>query len=127
MMIELANRYEEGYISLKEISEKQNISKKYLEQIIPLLNKDNLLTTNRGHMGGYRLSKAPEEITVMEIIESAEGSLKPVSCMEVSPNECTRCTECLTLPIYEGLYTIVNDYLSKITLKDVVDGKVPRP
>lgn len=121
MMIDLARHYNEGFIALKDISVRQNISKKYLEQIIPFLNRGNLLNANKGHMGGYRLAKAPSEITVREILESAEGSLAPVCCMEHSPNLCGKCDGCLTLPVYEGLYQVILDYLDGITLQDVID------
>lgn len=120
MMIDLAQHYNEGFIALKDISARQNISKKYLEQIIPFLNRGNLLNANKGHMGGYQLAKAPSEITVREILESAEGSLAPVSCMENSPNICEKCGSCLTLPVYEGLYHVILDYLNGITLQDVI-------
>lgn len=123
MMIDLAQHYNEGFIALKDISVRQNISKKYLEQIIPFLNRGNLLNANKGHMGGYRLAKAPSEITVREILESAEGSLAPVSCMENSPNLCGKCDGCPTLPVYEGLYRVILDYLDGITLQDVIDGQ----
>lgn len=120
MMIDLAQHYNEGFIALKDISARQNISKKYLEQIIPFLNRSNLLNANKGHMGGYQLAKAPSEITVREILESAEGSLAPVSCMENSPNLCEKCGSCLTLPVYEGLYHVILDYLNGITLQDII-------
>ena len=81
MMIDLAQHYNDGFITLKDISERQDISKKYLEQIIPLLNRSNLLQSNKGHMGGYKLSRTPAEITVREILESAEGSLTLVSSL----------------------------------------------
>lgn len=123
MMIDLAQHYNEGYIALKDISVRQDISKKYLEQIIPFLNRGNLLNANKGHMGGYRLAKAPSEITVREILESAEGSLAPVSCMDNFPNLCERCDSCLTLPVYEGLYRVILDYLNGITLQDILDGQ----
>ena len=122
MMIDLAQHYGEGFIALKDISERQDISKKYLEQIIPFLNRSGLLLTNRGHMGGYKLAKDPEEITVYDILVSAEGSLAPVSCMESDPNTCDKCDFCLTLPVYTGLYKVVTDYLSNITLHDIITG-----
>ncbi|MCD8308475.1 MAG: RrF2 family transcriptional regulator [Clostridia bacterium] len=122
MMVDLAQHYSEGYIALKDISKRQDISKKYLEQIIPFLNRSGLLITNRGHMGGYKLAKAPCEITVKDIIESAEGNLAPVNCMENCPNECPRCADCLTLPVYTGLYKVINSYLNGITLQDIISG-----
>lgn len=124
MMIDLAQHYNDGFITLKDISERQDISKKYLEQIIPLLNRSNLLQSNKGHMGGYKLSRTPAEITVREILESAEGSLTPVSCMDNSPNLCEKCGECITLPIYEGLYDIVIKYFDSITLEDIINRQV---
>lgn len=120
MMIDLAQHYGEGFIALKDISERQGISKKYLEQIIPFLNRSGLLLTNRGHMGGYQLAKRPNEITVGDVLVSAEGNLAPVSCMENDPNLCEKCSFCLTLPIYQGLYKVTTDYLSGITLQDVI-------
>lgn len=123
MMIDLAQHYNEGYIALKDISARQNISKKYLEQIIPFLNRSSLLNANKGHMGGYQLAKHPSEITVKEILESAEGSLTPVSCMDNNPNLCENCNNCLTLPIYEGLYNIISNYLNGITLQDVINNQ----
>lgn len=121
MMIDLAQHYNEGFIALKDISARQDISKKYLEQIIPFLNRSGLLLANKGHMGGYQLSKPPCEISVREILESAEGSLAPVSCMDNCPNICEKAEDCLTLPIYQGLYDVILDYLNGINLQDVID------
>ena len=121
-MIDLAQHYNDGFIALKDISARQNISKKYLEQIIPFLSRSNLLNSNKGHMGGYQLAKQPSEITVREILESAEGTLSPVSCMDNTPNLCENSANCITLPIYEGLYKIITDYLDGITLQDVIDN-----
>lgn len=121
LMLDLALHYEEDFVSLKDISIRQNISKKYLEQIVPFLSRGNLLVANRGHMGGYRLSKPVDKITVGEILKCAEGNMYPVSCMENSPNVCPYNSECMTLPIWEGLYKVVNDYLDSITLKDVLE------
>lgn len=123
MMIDLAQHYDEGFISLKDISARQNISKKYLEQIIPFLNRSRLLHSNKGHMGGYKLAKHPSEMTVREILESAEGSLTPVSCMDNVPNQCENCEGCITLPVYEGLYDAILHYLNSVTLQDVIAGR----
>jgi len=123
MMIDLARHYNEGFIALKDISARQKISKKYLEQIIPFLNRNNLLNANKGHMGGYQLARHPSEITVREILESAEGSLTPVSCMDNTPNLCENCDGCMTLPIYEGLYDVIIQYLNGITLQDVINNQ----
>lgn len=124
LMIDLAQHYNDGFVALKDISEREDISKKYLEQIIPFLTRSHLLIANKGHMGGYKLSREPFQITVREILESAEGSLFPVSCMENNPNQCPNCRECLTLPIYEGLYDVVLQYLNSITLEDIITRQV---
>lgn len=123
MMIDLAQHYNEGFIALKDISTRQNISKKYLEQIVPFLNRSNLLNANKGHMGGYQLSRQPSDITVREILECAEGSLTPVSCMDNTPNNCENFEECLTLPIYNGLYDVIVKYLDGITLLNIIDNQ----
>ena len=120
MMIDLAQHYNEGFIALKDISARQNISKKYLEQIIPFFNRSNLLLANKGHMGGYQLAKHPSQITVREILESAEGGLAPVSCMDHVPNRCENACHCIALPVYQGLYKVILDYLNGITLADVI-------
>ena len=123
LMIDLAQNRGNGFIALKDISTRQEISKKYLEQIIPLLNRSNLLTANKGHMGGYQLAKDPDMITVKDIILSTEGSLSTVSCMQDDPNRCKKCDTCLTLPIYEGLSKVLSDYLESITLADIIRPK----
>ena len=121
MMIDLAQHYKEGFIALKDISKRQNISKKYLEQIIPFLNRNNLLISNKGHMGGYQLAKHPSEITVREILESAEGSLTPVNCIGNHP--CENQADCIAFPVYQGLYDVIIQYLDGITLQDVIDNQ----
>ena len=121
MAVDLAQHYNDGFIALKDVSARQDISKKYLEQIIPFLIRSGILATNRGHMGGYKLAKPPAEITVKDVIVSAEGSLAPVSCMEGEVNDCPRRAQCLTLPIYTGLYKVIDEYLSSITLQDIID------
>ncbi|MCQ2554463.1 MAG: Rrf2 family transcriptional regulator [Clostridia bacterium] len=121
MMLDLAENAGDGYVSLKDIASRQGISKKYLEQIIPLLNHAGLLSTARGHQGGYRLSKAPENYTIGEIVRSTEGGFAPVSCLEDNHEECPRKGECATLPVWMGLQKVVDDYLDGITLKEILD------
>ena len=123
MLIELAEQKENGFISLKEIAEKQNISKKYLEQIISILNRSGILMTNRGYQGGYKLAKDPSKITIAEILRNTEGSLAPVACLEQNPNQCSRCNECITLPVWIGLEKVVKEYLEGITLQNVIDNR----
>ena len=120
MMADLALHSGDGVVALKDVAERQGISKKYLEQIVPLLNRAQLLRTNRGYKGGYTLSKDPSEYTVGEILRVTEGDLAPVSCLQ-SGSVCARRAECATLHIWDGLYKLVNDYFDNISLKDVVD------
>ncbi|MBS7370311.1 MAG: Rrf2 family transcriptional regulator [Oscillospiraceae bacterium] len=123
LLLDLAEHKDEGYVALKDIAERQGISKKYLEQIVPLLNKAELLRTNRGYQGGYSLAKEPDKYTVGEILRVTEGNLFPVACLQFEPNSCPRCDGCMTLPIWEGLYKTISDYLDGITLKDILEQK----
>ncbi|MBP3484331.1 MAG: Rrf2 family transcriptional regulator [Oscillospiraceae bacterium] len=123
MMLDLAENQKDGYVALKDIAQRQDISKKYLEQILPALNRAELLLTSRGFQGGYRLKRAPEYYSVGEILRATEGSLAPVACLENKPNRCPRCGECVTLPVWEGLEKVICDYLDGISLKDILDSK----
>lgn len=121
MMLDLAEHQNDGFVALKDIAERQNISKKYLEQIVPILNKADVLRTTRGFQGGYRLAKSPDSYTVGEILRLTEGSLAPVACLEHDPIECSRSVGCATLPVWQGLYRVINEYLDGITLQDILD------
>ena len=121
MMLDLAQHQQEGFITLKSIAERQNVSKKYLEQIVPLLNNARMLKTNRGYQGGYILAKSPDQYTVGEILRITEGSLTPVACLDDIPHLCERSGECPTLNIWQGLNKVIMDYLDGITLQDVLD------
>lgn len=121
MLLDLALHQNDGFIALKDIAERQDISKKYLEQIVPMLNKSGLLKTNRGFQGGYMLSKNPSEYNVGDILRLTEGNLAPVSCLEYEGNDCQRAGECMTLFVWEGLYKTVTEYLDNITLQDIID------
>lgn len=126
MLIDLAEHKENGYISLKDIAKRQQISKKYLEQIIPIFNHTGMLLTNRGAQGGYKLARKPEQYTVAEILRLTEGSIAPVACLDQEPNECERSADCVTLPIWQGLYEVITDYLEGITLQDILDKEQTR-
>ena len=123
MMLDLAENQGDGYVSLKDIAARQDISKKYLEQIIPVLNRAGLLQTTRGVQGGYRLTRRPEEYTVLDILSATETGLAAVACLEQDANPCARCCDCLTLPVWQGLDKVVKDYLAGITLQDVLDRR----
>lgn len=121
MLLDLAENQDNGFVSLKDIAQRQDISKKYLEQIVALLNKPDILKTNRGYQGGYRLAKKPEAYTVGDILRITEGGLEPVSCLEQDPIECSRCDSCATLQIWQGLSRVINEYLDSVTLQDILD------
>lgn len=121
MLIELAGKKEEGFIALKEIAARQGISKKYLEQIVPIMNNSGLLLTNRGYQGGYKLAKEPSEITVGMILRATEGSLAPVACLENTSEICDRRDHCLSLYVWKGLEKVINEYLDGITLQDILE------
>ena len=126
MMLDLAEYQGDGYVALKDIAQRQEISKKYLEQIIPVLNRAGLLQTVRGYLGGYRLAKTADKYTVGEILRATEGSMAPVACLETKPNTCHRCNDCATLPVWEGLDKVVSEYLDGITLQDILDRQRER-
>lgn len=126
MLVDLAEHQNCGFVALKDIAERQNISKKYLEQIIPIFNKSDILKTTRGSQGGYMLSRSPDKYTVGEILRLTEGSLAPVECLNQDPIECERSGECATLPIWQGLNKVINEYLDSITLQDILDQQSER-
>ena len=125
LMAELA-RYAPGTtVSLKEISERQNLSLKYLEQIVTPLARVGLVKSERGSQGGYRLTKSPEEYTLASILHATEGSLAAVACLEDHAPECARAGQCPTRPIWEKLNNLIEDYLGSITLADFHEPAIP--
>ena len=124
MLLDMAQHQQEGYVTLKDIAQRQGISKKYLEQIALILGQAGILHGVRGHQGGYRLVGKPAEYTVLEILQAMEGSLAPVACLDQGDNLCSRRHECPTLPLWESLDAVITNYLRGITLQDVMDGKV---
>ena len=120
VMIDLAEHQADGFIPLKIIAERQNISEKYLESIIKLLVKAKLLNGLRGKGGGYQLTKAPEQYTVGSILRATEDSMAPVSCLEPGSDACPRASECRTLSLWRGLDKVINDYLDHYTLADLM-------
>ena len=121
MLLDLAEHRGEGYIALKDIAKRQGISKKYLEQIIPLLNNTDILVASRGYQGGYMLAKSPDMYTVGDILRITEGSIAPVSCLESGSSVCDRDNQCMTLYVWEGLEKVIAEYLDSITLQDILD------
>lgn len=120
-MVDLAENDVGEYIALKDISGRQGISVKYLEQIVRQLSNSGYLKSVRGPQGGYRLAKKPEHYTVGDILRITEGSMAPVACLDDETNECPHYTQCPTVELWEGLYEKINDYINGITLEDVVN------
>ncbi|MBQ6065871.1 MAG: Rrf2 family transcriptional regulator [Clostridia bacterium] len=121
MMIDLAQNSANGFVPLKEISERQGISKKYMELIVSSMHNSDLLTAGRGFQGGYQLAKSPDQITVGEILRLTEGSMAPVACLEWDPVGCERRNDCPTLFIWRELDRRINEYLDSVTLQDILD------
>lgn len=125
VMVDLAEHQSDDFIPLKVIAERQGISEKYLESIIKLLVKANLLLGLRGKGGGYKLTKSPELYTVGSILRLTEDTLAPVACLEQGSPACAKMGECRTLPLWQGLDKVINDYLNRITLADLARSYTP--
>lgn len=119
-MLDLAMHDEGILIPLKDISHRQGITVKYLEQVMNLLSKAGYVRSVRGAGGGYRLAKTPSAYTVGDILRTAEGSLAPVACLEDEINQCPRASECLTLSFWQGLADTIDYYVDSVTLEDLI-------
>ena len=122
LMIDLAQHDAGGYIPLRDISKRQQISAKYLEQIVVQLSRAGFVISTRGAQGGYQLARHPSEYTVGDILRITEGSLAPVACLESGVVECDRSEHCATLSLWQGLYKVINEYLDSVTLQDLIDS-----
>ena len=127
MVIDLAEHADDGFISLKDIAARQGLSKKYLEQIVPLLNKTGMLSTTRGYQGGYKLAKSPSECTVGAILQTTEGSLAPVSCLDEDINHCEHAGRCTTLTVWQKLKDAIDDVVDHTTLADLIEEQRNMP
>lgn len=125
LMLDLA-QYSAGneYVSIKKISQRQDISEKYLEQIVAQLSRSGFVNSARGAQGGYCLSRSPEEYTVGMILRQIEGNLSTVSCLEDNPNKCRRCNNCVTLYVWQKINDAVNDVIDHITLQDLLEKQL---
>lgn len=123
VMIDLAQHREEGYVPLKEIANRQEISEKYLEIILKMLVRGNILQGLRGKGGGYMLTRQQEEYTVGEIIELTEGPLASVACLMPGAKSCPRKEECITLPLWKKYDALTHDFFYGITLDDLINGR----
>lgn len=120
VLIDLAEHRGGGYIPMKEIAARQEISLKYLEQIMPLLMKHKVVDGVSGKGGGYKLNRPPEQYVVGDILRLTEGSLAPVACLECDEVNCRRAGECRTLPMWKKYNDITNDYFNGITVADLM-------
>lgn len=124
VMIDLAQNNCGKYISLTDIAKRQEISVKYLEAVIAILNRSGLLLSKMGKNGGYRLAKSPDQYYIGDILKLTEGGFAPVSCLECRENPCVRAAECITLPMWQELYGLISGYLDKLTIEDLIHGNV---
>ena len=122
VMVDLARKGENGYVSLSDIAESENLSMKYLESIIAILNKGGMLKSLRGKNGGYMLARDPKDYTINEILLLTEGTLAPVNCIMQEGVQCDKAATCSTLPLWAGLDYVIDQYLSAITLEDIITG-----
>ena len=122
IMIDLAQHRDEGYISLKTISYRTQLSMKYLEMIVGNLKKAELVDSTRGKEGGYKLNKTPQEYSIGEILRCIEDNLAPVACIKEGEIQCDRSGACLTVPMWKELDDITNAYLDTVSLEDLLTG-----
>ena len=123
VMLDLADQAE-GYLSLKEIADRQQISVKYLESIAAILNRAGLVRSQRGKDGGYCLARPAGEITAAEVLRLTEGTLSPVACPTLEGNPCQRAETCKTLPLWRVLDETIDRTLSSVTLEDLLHGQI---
>ncbi|MBE6616436.1 MAG: Rrf2 family transcriptional regulator [Ruminococcaceae bacterium] len=123
VMIDIAENSDGQYITLKDIAARQNISEKYLESIISVLSKEYLLEGVRGKGGGYKLTRAPEDYSVGEILRLVEGPLAPVACLKSTEVKCDKSESCQTLPMWTKLDELVNGYLNSVSLASIINDK----
>ncbi|MDR0963391.1 MAG: Rrf2 family transcriptional regulator [Clostridium sp.] len=119
VMIDLAEHDNGEYIPVHDVANRQSISDKYLNNILPILTKAGFLDGLRGKGGGYKLAKSPQNYTVGSILELVEGSIAPVACLDAKPNTCPGIAHCRTLEMWTGLSNLIHDYLEGITLADL--------
>lgn len=120
VVLDIAENYEDQYIPMKDVAARQGLSVKYLEQILPVLNKNGILDSAHGKKGGYRLGRPANEICVGEILRLTEKDLAPVACLGISAKECDKVEDCPTRTVWEGLNNVINEYLDGITVEQLM-------
>lgn len=126
VMLDLATNNTGEYIKVKDIAGRQDISEKYLEQIISVLNKAGYVKSVRGAQGGYKIAKDPASYTVGMILRLTEGSLNPVACLDDEINECERCDTCETVHVWKKLAEAINQVVDNVTIADLVERQQER-
>jgi len=121
VMLDLAEQNSDGYIPMKSVAERQELSLKYIERIMPILSKNKLVEGIHGKGGGYRLTRKPEKYTVGEILRLVEGGFAPVSCLECGYEPCERVEQCRTISMWKNLHSMIDEYFDGITLKDLLN------
>lgn len=119
-MIDIARQGGDKFVSLRDISEREGISMKYLEQIVGQLTRAGLLKSGRGAAGGYKLARPAAEYTAGDILRLTEGALAPVACLADDANHCERCGQCTTIDFWQGLYRTINQYVDGVTLEQLM-------
>ena len=127
ILLDIVLHQDSGVVAMKDIARRQQISKKYGDQIAMQLSQAGLLLAARGRQGGYKLIPKPQDVTALQIIRIMEGSLAPVQCLETDPNLCDRCSFCMMLPMWTGLNQAVTDYLNGFTLQSLIDQAPSQP
>lgn len=122
LMLDIAQHSNGENVALKDVSKRQNISLKYLEQIVNMLSKAGFLRSQRGSQGGYKMMRKPEEYTIGDILRVTEGDMAPVSCLENGVNQCPRVSNCPTIEFWTGLYKTINSYLDGTTIADLMNN-----
>ena len=120
VMIDLAEHQSGGYIPMKDVAQRQGISLKYLERILPVLAKNHFIEGVHGKGGGYKLTRAPEEYRVGDILRLTEGDLAPVACLECGAKPCERKEECRTISMWTGFNRVINEYFDGVTIADLM-------
>ena len=120
VLLDLAEHSGEGYIPMREVAQRQGLSLKYIERIIPALSQSRYVEGVHGKGGGYRLARPPKDYRVGDILRLAEGDLAPVACLGCEGKVCDRADTCKTLPMWTEFHKLVNDYFDGITLEDLL-------
>lgn len=122
VLIDLAQNGSNNYIPMKDVANRQGLSLKYIERIMPILSKNNLVEGVHGKGGGYKLTKSPQDYKIGDILRLTEGNLAPVACLESCAKPCERASECLTLPMWKDFHKLVNNYFDNITLAKLIES-----